>query len=217
MDQPAEPFVPAETLEIYDLNTLKIMADPLRMQIVDVLRRDAATVKEMAAELHLPPKSLYYHVNLLQQHGLIRVVDTRLVSGIVEKRYRATAYLFAFADLVAPPGLTGGQREIDMISSVLAITRDEIRISIESGIIDPAEHASPERGLHFGWSLIDLSPVQVEELCRRLGQVFDEFQSVPGAAPGTGTYRVLTAVFPTYRRGKRPDVPTRETNHRKEP
>src|SRR5579872_2555332 len=90
---------PAETLEIDDLETLKVVADPRRKQLIDLLRQDAATVKELAAVMRVSPKSLYYHINLLQKHGLIRVVDTRLVSGITEKRYRAMAYLFLFKDV----------------------------------------------------------------------------------------------------------------------
>ena len=35
----------------------------------------------------MKPNRLYYHVNLLEEHGLIRVTDTRLVSGIVERTY----------------------------------------------------------------------------------------------------------------------------------
>lgn len=95
--------IPAETLQIDDLETLKVVADPRRKQLIDLLRQDAATVKELAATLHVSPKSLYYHVNLLQKHGLIRVVDTRLVSGITEKRYRTTAYLFLFNELGITP------------------------------------------------------------------------------------------------------------------
>src|SRR5947209_14743424 len=91
--------IPAETLEIDDFETLKVLADPRRKQLIDLLRQDGATVKELASSLRVSPKSLYYHVNLLLKHGLIRVVDTRLVSGITEKRYRATAYLFLFRDL----------------------------------------------------------------------------------------------------------------------
>lgn len=60
-------------------------------QIIDVLRRRAATVKEIAADLEMSPNSLNNDVNLLKQHGLIRVDGTRFVSVISEKRFWATA------------------------------------------------------------------------------------------------------------------------------
>ena len=50
------------------------------------------TVKQIAADLKTPIKKLYYHVNLLEEHGLIRITSTRVVSGIIEKQYRVTAY-----------------------------------------------------------------------------------------------------------------------------
>ena len=85
---------------IENLETLKVVADPLRLRILDAFGDKPHTVKQIAKVLEIPPNKLYYHVNMLEEHGLIRVVNTRLVSGIVEKTYRATAYLFVFSDEV---------------------------------------------------------------------------------------------------------------------
>ena len=74
-----------------DIETLRVLADPLRLRMLEVFGqhgREPLTVKEIARSLGEPLTKLYYHVNLLEQHGLIVVASSRLVSGILEKHYR---------------------------------------------------------------------------------------------------------------------------------
>src|SRR5438552_8039443 len=75
---------------IRDLATVKAIAHPLRFRILGRLADGPHTVKEVAAGLGRPPDRLYYHVRILEQHGVVEVADERLVSGIVERRYRLT-------------------------------------------------------------------------------------------------------------------------------
>src|SRR5262252_9481402 len=100
---------PEKEIVVTDLETLKILSDALRARILDLLRAEPLTVKQLAARLGRPPKKLYYHINLMEQHGLIRVVNTRLISGIVEKTYRATAYLFLFEKEVFASAAASGE------------------------------------------------------------------------------------------------------------
>ncbi len=208
---------PAGQLTITGLAALKVSADPLRLRLVDALRRAPATVKELADALDVSPKSLYYHIGLLERHGLIRVVATRLVSGITEKRYRATAYLFIFEDL-APVGAAPGARDgLAAIESILDITRAEVHRSVTDGTLDLWDAAAPERALHNDWTLLRLSPVRVAELAARLRALRDEYApadaltageggaGAAGDGDGTdGTYRLLLTLFPTYPRGAQP-------------
>src|SRR5689334_15395153 len=80
-----------DELVITDLETLKVISDPLRLQIMEVVQHNSRTVKQIAAELDIAPSKLYYHINLMEEHGLIHVTDTRIVSGIIEKQYQAAA------------------------------------------------------------------------------------------------------------------------------
>lgn len=73
-----------------DVETIKVVADGRRLAILRLMQ-EPATVKAIAAALDTPASKLYYHVNLLEKHGLIRVVDHNIDSGIVEKIYQVTA------------------------------------------------------------------------------------------------------------------------------
>src|SRR6476469_1883077 len=87
MNAPGEPL---RIRKIDSAQAIKALADPLRLRMLTVVMGDhdrTWTVKEIASELGQPVTKLYHHVNTLEQAGLIRDVETRLVSGIVEHRY----------------------------------------------------------------------------------------------------------------------------------
>jgi DNA-binding transcriptional ArsR family regulator len=82
-------------------DALKAIADPLRVRLLQLLMvaiHRTWTVKEIAAELGQPVTKLYHHVKLLEAAGLISDVETRMVSGIVEHRYRANQRSLRFDD-----------------------------------------------------------------------------------------------------------------------
>jgi len=142
---------PHAEMTITDLDTLKVMADPLRLHIRELMLQPG-TVKQVAAELDIPATKLYYHVNLLEKHGLIAVVGSRLVSGIVEKQYQVTAYRLRVAPhLLSQTGTPGDERE-QSIRAVFDSTRDDLLGAIQSGVVD----VSPHSALHAGAQLATL-------------------------------------------------------------
>ena len=48
--------------------------------------RTAIVPAEYAGRLGLAPTRLYYHINLLEKHGLLVVDETRTVGNLIEKR-----------------------------------------------------------------------------------------------------------------------------------
>jgi DNA-binding transcriptional ArsR family regulator len=211
---PEESWEPAEYLVVDDVDALKATAGTIRIRLIELLRRRSATVKELAASLEMNPKSLYYHINQLERHALIRVVGTRLVSGIMEKRYRATAYVFRYVDLAAPGRATAPALLQDFVTSQLQITAEEIRLGIAQGRITPDPGSDGEdRSLRVAWTLLRLRPDEAADLAARLDAVLSEFQALPDQHDGVrrGTYRFLQALFPTYRRAPGGDEPAEAT------
>ncbi len=72
-------FEPADALQINDPDALKLLTDPFRSRILDLLRQNVQTAKELAQTLNLSPKKLYYHLKLMEERGLICIVSTRIV------------------------------------------------------------------------------------------------------------------------------------------
>ena len=188
---------PEDILVIDSLETLKIVADPLRLKILELLRSAPHTVKQLAAALHTPLKKLYYHVNLLEEHGLIRVTSTRVVSGIIEKQYQVTAYRLSVDRALLAPDETSGDSLDAFLSMILDHAKSEIKKSVRAGLIEVSEHKSlQERGLLLGRRWIRMSPAQADEFLVRLKELEREFEA---AQPGEETllYEILLGLYPT--------------------
>jgi DNA-binding transcriptional ArsR family regulator len=70
---------------------LRALADRLRTTLLELLLERAATVTEMAQAVDRPKSTIAYHVNLLVDAGLLRVVRTRRVRAIEERYYGRVA------------------------------------------------------------------------------------------------------------------------------
>jgi len=96
--------VSSETgLPDYELEDLRIIAStpelkaafhPLRNQLLDLVLERAATVAELAEAVDRPKSSVAYHVDVLLDADLLRVVRTRRVRAIEERFYGRTARIF---------------------------------------------------------------------------------------------------------------------------
>jgi DNA-binding transcriptional ArsR family regulator len=71
------------------MNKADLVIHPVRLRILRLLGGGAQTTQEIAERLgDVPTSSLYRHLKLLLDGGLVEVADRRLVKGIQEKTYR---------------------------------------------------------------------------------------------------------------------------------
>src|SRR5918993_4412512 len=66
---------------------LRALSDDLRGSLLELVLERAATVTELARAIGRPKSTIAYHVNLLVDAGLLRVVRTRRVRAIEERYY----------------------------------------------------------------------------------------------------------------------------------
>jgi DNA-binding transcriptional ArsR family regulator len=124
-----------ERLEITDLETLKALSDPLRLDIlkqVGILNRkgERCTVKQLGKVLGMPPTKLYYHVNLLEEHELLVVGDTKVVSGIIEKHYQVCAMNISVSqDLMA---MNESDDRVDQLAQIVQSIEEMINGSVQN-------------------------------------------------------------------------------------
>src|SRR5919197_498369 len=106
---------------------LKAMADPLRIRFVTELLEGPRTVKEVAEALGVPPTRLYYHVKILERHGLIEVANRRMVSGIEERSYRTAGDQESWA---VPPTLAASALyESGALRALFDVVRAEVEVA----------------------------------------------------------------------------------------
>ena len=189
---------PAAELIINKPETLKVIADPARLRIMDLLIAEPRTVKQLAAALGVALSKMYYHINLLEEHGLIRVVSTRMVSNLMEKLYQASAYSFN----VDKSLLTFNDTEISegeaMLNTVFDLAKSEIKQSVMAGLIETSADAPIHRTVMLNMAGARLRPEQAEEFYARLKVLLEEFGTPEASAddPTAANYALLLALFP---------------------
>lgn len=202
---PAEPPNPgphkpdAEFL-ISDLDTLKVLADPLRLQIVELITQSPRTVKQVAAMLNIQPTKLYYHIRLLEEKALIRIVDTRIVSGIVEKQYQAAALNYRVnRELFKLTSQAGKEGLNVMLTGLFDDVREDIQQSVEADVLDvSAQEDSPAtQSLLLLRHTLYLTPEQAAAFHQRLRALVREYAD--DALPEQSPYGLLFTVYPTVR------------------
>jgi len=174
--QPLSDGQPAPLHTITTLDALKVFSDPLRQQIIEALLEGAKTVKQIAAELDLAPTKLYYHVNLLEEHALIQVTETRIVSGIIEKHYMAAAREYAIERSLMTPGQTSGDEALEMtLDAMIEPIRTDLHKSMKQGLIDTSENAPEPHKFRMWRAMSQLSEEQAEAFYAQLEILIDEF------------------------------------------
>ena len=61
---------------INDLEKLKALADPLRVDIITTLGTTKQNSQQLAKKLKINRTRIHYHLNILEEMGFIKVVDT---------------------------------------------------------------------------------------------------------------------------------------------
>lgn len=198
MDTEAE-YEPERELIINDLDTLKAIADPLRVQILHTFLQGPRTVKQIAASLGMTPTKLYYHINQLEEHGIIRVISTRVVSGIIEKQYHSVAYSFQPAPSLFSPGSSDRNEGLSMVAAtVLDYTKNEIYRSIDAGLIDKvSSDETQQRTFLLAQDLALLSTGHARELLGRIQELMSEYTCKMDEGEESRVYGITIAMYPT--------------------
>lgn len=191
-------FMPAPVLAVGDAETLKAISDPTRMRLLEVMvtRQDPAwSVKKLAAALGVPQTRLYHHIDLLAERGLLRAVEQRVVSGIIETRYRVAARSFQLdRRLFAGNSDAAADMLHDVLDAVFSRAREEVEQAVLADVADLSADAPPHRQLMLSRGIARLSAARAEELRQRLMALEAEFEEEAGddAAP----YGLVLAVYP---------------------
>ncbi len=91
---------------IYEPKIIRVMADPVRREILRQLRHEPQTQTQLARKLNLAKPSMKHHLQMLRKARLIRVACTKAEShGILQRFYEPTSNLFIEDFEKTPPHL----------------------------------------------------------------------------------------------------------------
>jgi DNA-binding transcriptional ArsR family regulator len=198
-----EDFKPADLHIIRDLEAAKAIADPLRLQIIEVLLHCPLTVNTIASKLGVAASRLYYHVNTLEKHGLIRVVDTTTHGNLIEKHYWVTAYDYSLDHEIFNFNVQeaeGKDNIISMALNSLDLVREDFSRSIEARAYNLEQGAEPyPRRVIQSREVCRVPEDKIESFQSRLKDLMKEFEDLDDPDnPGNQPWAFTIFLYPTF-------------------
>jgi DNA-binding transcriptional ArsR family regulator len=203
--RPRMPQQEAYTLE--NLDQIKILADPLRIRILEAFCEERTT-KQVADLLREKPTKLYHHVDALERVGLIELARTRQNRGTLEKYYLAVARTFRTDSRAFQPEAKGGSEKSAvfrrMVSTIFDTTSAELASLAELATTDrrgDAMKGIKEEGI-VSFLEVRASKAQLEEIRGKLQEIVRSLSEVAEDAAGSGDdagqrrYRFTLAYYP---------------------
>jgi DNA-binding transcriptional ArsR family regulator len=202
-----------EELIIEDLEVLKVISDPLRVRIAELIsvtnrNGQLCTVKQLAKKLDMPPTKLYYHINLLEKHGLIEIAETEVVSGIVEKRYQVAAYQMRVSASILEGQEISKDEQVELalnsVQGVIDSTMQDLRQSVAYLITQEEEEGETveQVAILVSRENLHLTNTQAEELQAKMEKLIDEYKHLdPAPAEEPLIFGLTIALNPNYHLG----------------
>jgi DNA-binding transcriptional ArsR family regulator len=183
---------PEEVFELDDLDLLGHVTSPVRGAILRRLK-EPRTVAEVAAALGVPVTRLYHHVNKLEEFGLIRVVATRQVAAVTERRYQASGQSFRVARSLFE---TSDERELSLaLGSLFDVAKLGFQRAVEAGEYRVVDQIDERSFLSLGD--LALSPDRRRELVLRLVALVEEYRSdLDIDDPAAEHFALFVAAYP---------------------
>lgn len=181
--------MPADEYVLDDPAKIAVLAKPVRGRLLTLIHRQPRTVKQLAEAMEVPVTRLYYHLNLLVEAGLIRVVATRKAGAQTESAYAVTARSFRLdPDVMNADDLDG---VIEGVTSLLDYAKAGLAEAIRGRRLrmgDPSDRRS----------LLALAPIRMTPDAQRafvaaMEAFLDEHLSPDAEGE---EMLILTAVFP---------------------
>lgn len=187
---------------IKDLETLKVITDPLRFQILEVLGEEPQTVKSVADKLGMTSNRLYYHFNMLESAGLIKVVRTQTINNIIEKFYWTTAKeIMVDQDIVNanPEAIVEDINRV--IVAALDTTKEDIIRSLNT-LDFTAKKGDGEKSNDISVFRVKkrIADEDYEKISQAFKNLLDEFQNLPEAKssdPDARQYSIAYFLYPS--------------------
>lgn len=176
-------------LEIYDINTLeqlRAVADPLRIQIIDLLISRPMTVTQLGEALSLAPAKIHYHVRELEKVGLLQLVEKREKGGVLEKYYQSIARDFSVSKdlfLTAPP-----DDSLAALGAYIDQTKEDFLRAFRVAL----ERKDEQTSLTLSGGRVYVTPAEFRQLMDQITALLKQYENARGIE---GEREMATAIL----------------------
>jgi DNA-binding transcriptional ArsR family regulator len=163
-----------DTFEIEDVRVLEVLNNPVRLRLMHQLM-EPTTARELARTLNVPVTRLYYHLNLLEEVGVIEVVETRKSGAMLQRVYRTVA-----SDFAPVRGLLEKSEDKDrVVRAAIGMVLDGARLDATAALLgsprgDGDEKVEPDGAL--GRSVVPMSRKSALRIVELIDAVVEEMR-----------------------------------------
>jgi DNA-binding transcriptional ArsR family regulator len=182
-----------KVLLLREADQVRMLAHPLRMRIIEVLRTQPGSPKQVAEALGMKPTRLYHHFAALERAGLIELAGTRQRRGVVERLFHPAARHFVVdrALFQGPQSRRRGAGVVSAAATMFEVTLEELRSGIEAGTVPLTDRQRTEVAtLRLG-----VAPDKLPGLMRQLRELIAAAQEAE-VREGGELVRLTLALFP---------------------
>ena len=185
---PATAGTPGNPLLLTDPRMMRALAHPARLVIWQHLGVEGpATATECAAVAGLSPSACSYHLRTLAKYGFVEEDLSRSADGR-ERPWRATVTSF---NVPTGPGTPAVRDAARLLNTSAQAAADEIREGYRDRQSEyPGDWQS---ALGTNYDVLHLTPEELDDLRRRLVDLFGEYRRLSRDERPAGARRVLVA------------------------
>jgi DNA-binding transcriptional ArsR family regulator len=156
-------------LVIDDPATFKALLDPLRHRIIGLLD-EPKSIRQLAEALEMPAGRLYYHLDVLVERGLAKVIDHRTSGTNVERVFARAADRFQLSEEIARSPVARSGAVARLQRSVASHLDDFAATEGTPGNQEVRMAADVEL-----W----LTPAQAKQFVRKVNELVSSFKQSP--------------------------------------
>lgn len=185
-DSSSDPRPPGHEIDdrlvLTTAGQVKALSHPLRTTVLQLLTERAASIGELSTATRRPRSTVAYHVGVLEDAGLVRVVRTRRVRAVDERYYGRTARTITIS--LAPDDGTRDFNDFEVASAESRWAHDEGKL----------------------WAFIRharITEEQAGEIWLRIRDLVEAWDRLPRS--GSMTYGLAAGVYPVPDHPRLPD------------
>lgn len=182
-----------EDVKILDeIATIKAIAHPLRIRIIEEFGGKAYTAKQIADKMKESPAKIYYHIIEMESVGILRLVRTVENSGILEKYYEPVARYFKISKELLSNDKEFKSETLKIFDNLFK-NMDRDYYSYLSKIKETHEKFPKDSGISY--ITMHLDETKFKEFMFKLTELFHEYSKF-AESDDTKEYKAGFIVFP---------------------
>ncbi|MDQ0174853.1 ArsR/SmtB family transcription factor [Bacillus chungangensis] len=190
-----------KAFELENLEQVRAIADPLRVQIIWAIFDEAKTGKMIATELGLSAPKVHYHLRELEKNGLIMIEREEEKNGIMQKFYRPIAKNYSVSSSLLTPELETQLESVQLESFLLPAKELMKHLEKADAALFKGGDIYPKA---VDFKKIVLTIEQRNELMNKINELEEWLANIEANEQEDGVeYVIQYEIFPYQNRGKK--------------